>query len=83
MGVYSGNVTIGGTAGSGTNVQVLNGTHAILLNGVTINEPRANHAAIEIGSDTQAAQLRSGCMARTSFPVRAGILRFSHLVRLI
>ena len=54
---YSGNVTIGGTAGSGTNVQVLNGTHAILLNGVTINEPRANHAAIEIGSDTQAAQL--------------------------
>ena len=54
---YSGNVTIGGTAGSGTNVQVLNGTHTILLNGVTINEPRANHAAIEIGSDTQAAQL--------------------------
>ena len=45
---YSGNVTIGGTAGSGTNVQVLNGTHTILLNGVTINEPRANHAAIEI-----------------------------------
>ena len=55
---YSGNVTIGGTAGSGTNVQVLNGTHTILLNGVTINEPRRqSRRRIEIGSDTQAAQL--------------------------
>ena len=81
---YSGNVTIGGTAGSGTNVQVLNGTHTILLNGVTINEPRANHAAIEIGSDTQAAQLTLWLYGSNKLSGSSGYPRnFSHLVRLI